>query len=178
MRVIGDANGTWQPARTIWNQHGYDITNVENSSGQIPSVPNPNWSSYNTFRSGDLSSATGGAYSDAIPLLGEICTDECDDGILQIVLYIGNAGVVDLPSGVPVSLYTEVSGLWHLLASEVTTGRIAPGDSQEGIVFTLFEEDVPEGALRFVVDDNNGVEVVGECDEDNNELVIREGLCP
>ncbi|MFT5680760.1 MAG: hypothetical protein ACI8RZ_001666 [Myxococcota bacterium] len=178
VRVIGDANGTWQPSRTIWNQHGYDITNVENSAGKIPSVPNPNWSSYNTFRSGDLSSATGGAYSDAIPVQGDICTDECGDGILQVVLHIGNAGVVDLPAGVPVSLYTKDGSFWRLLSTERSVGSIAPGDSEEGIVFTLFEDDVPEGALRFVVDDNNGVGVVGECDENNNELIITEGLCP
>jgi hypothetical protein len=178
VRVIGDASGSWQPARTTWNQHTYDITNVENSSGKIPSTPNPNWTTYNTFRSGDLSSATGGAYSDAVPVLGEICTDECDEGILQVVLYIGNSGVVDLPAGVPVSLYTREGGSWRLLSTEVTTEAIAPGDTVEGIVFSLFEEDVPEDALRFVVDDSNGVGVIGECDEDNNALEITGGLCP
>ncbi|MDG1479103.1 MAG: PQQ-binding-like beta-propeller repeat protein [Myxococcota bacterium] len=178
VRVIGDANGTWQPARTTWNQHSYDITNVENSTGKIPSTPNPNWSSYNTFRSGDLTASTGGAFSDAIPVLGDICTDECDDGILQVVLHIGNAGVADLPPGVPVSLYTQDGSFWRLLATERTADAIAPGDSEEGIIFTLFEDDIPEGTLRFVVDDDNGSEMVGECDEDNNELIISEGLCP
>jgi hypothetical protein len=32
--------------------------------------------------------------------------------------------------------------------------------------------------LRFVADDDNGTSWVTECHEDNNELIISDGLCP
>ncbi|MFT4979248.1 MAG: hypothetical protein ACI8S6_005158, partial [Myxococcota bacterium] len=178
VRVIGDSSDSWRPARTTWNQHSYTITNVEGPSASIPADPEPNWLSYNTFRSGDLASSTGGAFSDAIPQLGEACTLDCDEGQLQITFYIGNGGVADLPAGVPVSLYAEQSGAWELLATDITSRTIAPGDS-EGFRYTLPADSVPDGALRFVVDDDGGVtEVVGECHEDNNAVEIRSGLCP
>ena len=49
--VIGDANDSWAPARPIWNQHAYHITNV-NSDGSIPTHPVENWHTWNNFRAG------------------------------------------------------------------------------------------------------------------------------
>ena len=49
--VIGDANNSWAPARPIWNQYAYHITNV-NNDGSIPAVQQNNWLSWNNFRAG------------------------------------------------------------------------------------------------------------------------------
>ena len=49
--VIGDLNESWAPARKIWNQHGYHITNV-NNDGSIPVTQTPNWDTWNNFREG------------------------------------------------------------------------------------------------------------------------------
>jgi hypothetical protein len=40
---------TWWPTRSIWNQHHYCITNV-NDDGSIPTTEPPSWLQHNTYR--------------------------------------------------------------------------------------------------------------------------------
>lgn len=47
--VIRDANDGWVPARRIWNQHAYHVTNVR-EDGTIPQHQPKNWEHLNTFR--------------------------------------------------------------------------------------------------------------------------------
>jgi hypothetical protein len=49
VQVIRDADDRWIPARRIWNQHAYHVTNVL-EDGRIPQNEAPNWETYNTFR--------------------------------------------------------------------------------------------------------------------------------
>ena len=175
--VVGDADDTWQPARTIWNQHAYHITNVASSAGAIPAVMATNWLTHNTFRSGDLSAATGGVYSDAIPLLAGICTDECDDGRLEVVVQVGNAGISDLPAGVPYTLYAADGDVWTSLRTGTTGEAVLSGTTTPSIVFDLDADEVGVDGLIFVVDDQDGVQLFAECHEDNNVLVLDQGLC-
>lgn len=178
--VVGDQNNSWQPAPRIWNQHAWSITNVSDSSGTIPRVPVTNWLSYNNFRSGDLAAANEGAVQpDAVPMAGGVCTDECDNGKLTVVFYLGSGSTSDLPANVPVALYAKQAGDWVLLETRTISTEIASGSTSEGILFELDPANVPAGELRFVVDDNGtGTGILTECHEDNNVLVINEGLCP
>ncbi len=169
--VIKDADDSWMPARAVWNQHGYAITNV-NDDGSIPATPAVNWDTYNNFRSGDLSAATGGAQTDAVPVLHEVCNDECDADKLRVTVSVGNQGLVDMPVGVPISLWSK--NTW--LATEYTTEEIAPGETSEGMVFSLDPDDVGS-SIVVRADDDNGTTLLSECDEDNNEIEIEKGLC-
>jgi hypothetical protein len=49
VQVVGDAQDRWVPARRIWNQHSYHVTNVH-EDGTIPQVEPKHWLSHNTFR--------------------------------------------------------------------------------------------------------------------------------
>ncbi len=49
VQVIRDVEDRWIPARRIWNQHGYHVTNVR-EDGTIPTVQPKNWLTLNTFR--------------------------------------------------------------------------------------------------------------------------------
>jgi FG-GAP-like repeat len=49
VQVIRDAEDRWVPARRIWNQHAYHVTNVREDS-TIPQVEPKNWLSLNTYR--------------------------------------------------------------------------------------------------------------------------------
>ena len=176
VRAIGDADGTWMPARPVWNQHAYAITNVNNDS-TIPADPDTNWLSYNNFRSGDLAAASGGAMSDAIPELVEVCNDECEDGLLRLVFRIGNGGVEPLPPGISGSLYARAEGSWNLLETQTTAAQIMPARTTPGWVFDVDPADVPLGVVRFVADDDGSGGWVTECHEDNNEIIVNDGLC-
>jgi hypothetical protein len=169
--VIGDADDSWMPGRPIWNQHAYSITNVEDD-GHIPKVPNQNWLSYNNFRSGDLTAATGGALTDAVPVLTDECTVECEDGLLRVVVAVGNMGTVDLPAGVALSVYSKGT----LLETQYTEDDIASGETGRGMVFDLDPADVGD-KLTFIADDDGGTGQISECNEANNELEVEE-LCP
>ena len=48
VQVIGNAGDPWVPARRIWNQHGYHVTNIA-EDGSIPSVEAPPWTVLNTW---------------------------------------------------------------------------------------------------------------------------------
>ncbi len=49
LQVIRDKNDRWIPARRIWNQHTYHVTNVR-EDGTIPQNEAPHWKSLNTYR--------------------------------------------------------------------------------------------------------------------------------
>jgi Zn-dependent metalloprotease len=47
LRVYGSPQ--WLPARSVWNQEAYSITNVEDDGG-IPRLPTPSWLASNSFK--------------------------------------------------------------------------------------------------------------------------------
>ena len=49
VQVIHDRDERWVPARRIWNQHTYHVTNVREDA-VIPQFESPWWESLNTFR--------------------------------------------------------------------------------------------------------------------------------
>jgi hypothetical protein len=49
VQVIKDADDRWIPARRIWNQHAYHVTNVR-EDGVIPKTMGKSWKLLNTFR--------------------------------------------------------------------------------------------------------------------------------
>ncbi len=49
VQVIRDQQDRWIQARRIWNQHTYHVTNVREDS-TIPQYEQPNWRTFNTFR--------------------------------------------------------------------------------------------------------------------------------
>lgn len=47
--VLRDPMNRWMPSRSLWNQHTYHITNI-NEDGSIPATEIPNWTRYNNYR--------------------------------------------------------------------------------------------------------------------------------
>ncbi|NOY24776.1 MAG: PQQ-binding-like beta-propeller repeat protein [Oligoflexia bacterium] len=174
--VIGDRENSWMPAAETWNQHAYSITNVANSADLMPTSTETNWLTYNSFRSGDLAAATGGALGDVVPLELDVCTTDCDSGHLYVSAQVGNTGLSQVPAGIATSLYSKHGASWELLDTVWTDSAIASGRTSAGFEWDLDPADVPEG-LKIVVDDEGGVQHLTECNEDNNEWVIST-ICP
>ncbi|MFT4627336.1 MAG: hypothetical protein ACI8PZ_006020 [Myxococcota bacterium] len=74
--VVGDAADSWVEARRVWNQHAYNITNVDDD-GRVPARPRPNWPTYNSFRAGNSETKTGLGLPDLVAGPPVACTDEC-----------------------------------------------------------------------------------------------------
>jgi len=49
VQVVRDVDDRWIPARRIWNQHTYHVTNIR-EDGTLPSPEPPHWQALNTFR--------------------------------------------------------------------------------------------------------------------------------
>jgi hypothetical protein len=49
VRVFESATGSWPATRSLWNQHSYHITNI-NDDGTIPRHEKPSWLVHNTYR--------------------------------------------------------------------------------------------------------------------------------
>ena len=179
VRVIGDADDSWQPGRKVWNQHAYSITNVEDDA-TIPVSPDANWDSYNNFRSGDLIPGGGGyAGPDLYPYLHAICVDECDSGNVTLWYSLGNQGYNDLDEAVRVEFWGETSSGRMLLGSETWTAALPAGmrSQAESVELT----GVPALLLDIIVEvdggDDSSAGVISECYEDNNTAAWGDVVC-
>ena len=168
--VLGSASRSWLADRPIWNQHAYSITNI-NDDLTVPAPARPNWPQYNTFRSSDLSPLSGGATPDAL-VWGDVCTNGCEAGRIQVAVRVGNGGLGVMRGGVPVSAYAEVDGYLQYLTTLTTPDPVNSGAASQVLLFDLEVAAVPEGVVIFKADDDRGVEVLAECHEDNNEARV------
>ncbi len=179
VRVIGDADDSWQPGRKVWNEHAYSITNVDDDAS-IPASPDVNWDSYNNFRSGDLIPG-GSGYSgpDLYPYIHAVCTDECSSGNLTIWYSIGNQGYDDVSDPVAVEFWGKTNTGRVLLGSATWTAALPAGvrSPSESVELT----GVPAPLLDITVEvdggDDSSAGVINECYEDNNTVNWGDVLC-
>ena len=172
--VYGDADGSWPPGRKIWNQHAYYITNIEELGG-VPAPTANNWPDYNSFRSGDVGRPPG-EYWDLRAEVLDVCEDECDTGKVYIAARVLNAGNVDAPAGIPVSLRAGAGGI--VLAVQPTTEVLFAGKSGEALYFEV-EASAIAGKIPAVTadEDETGSGILYECEEDNNIEVWTSAVC-
>jgi hypothetical protein len=174
LSVYGDADHSWPAGRKIWNEHGYQITNVEDF-GAIPAVGGPNWPEYNSFRSGNIISEPGEWYDLDVEIF-DVCEKECEDGTVYIGAWVGNAGNLEAPAGIPVSLTAGPTGA--VLDTQYTTDVIAPGDQGEALIFAVSAADLGSAKPTAKADyDGSGAGVVLECDETNNVYDWGHSVC-
>jgi hypothetical protein len=172
--VIGDADNSWAPARPVWNQHAYAVTNV-NLDATIPANPKVNWDSHNTFRSGDTTAGQRGSMADLVPIIDEVCTD-CVDGRLIVHARIANQGTADARDPFIVSLYAvHPDGVAERLQSQHVGPPVAAGSSLPTLVFDIKIDISGAYDIRLTVDDAS---VVSECREKkNNTAKWSESVC-
>lgn len=179
LRILGDRLGGWAEAGSIWNQHSFSLTNI-NDDLTVPSYSAGNWPEFNTFRSGEVRPNRGQA-SGRVDLLSELvnrCEVECEDGVVQLTLRAANAGMADAAGQISAALYAEDSAGVRTLLQVLDFGALLrSGYTTEGLTLRLDMADLPNGRLVLVADDDgSGTGAVEECDEDNNTLVL-ESLC-
>ena len=169
--VIGSVDDAWMGARPTWNQHAFSDNNIDDSLA-VPASPVPSWPEPNTFRAATALSRPG---LDATALVGEICSTRCDEGLQRVVLRVGNQGTDPLPAGVTIDVYAMVAGTPVLLDSAETTTALEPGETSPGVPFDLDLTYLTDRQIQVVVDGQNRHI---ECDEEDNTVLIEEGLCP
>ncbi len=181
IEVWGDSSDRWVPTRRIWNQHMYNITNI-NEDGTLPSkFVTPNWLKYNNFRQNmpdynvfaapDLQVEILGYDKSACNASVDILTEVCNQGDLRV----GQGAAVgywDLESDALITCDATVS----------TTMTLEPGDC-EVLTCTLSNPPLAPARLNITACVDNELPgcVSGgannECIEDNNSFTLDEEGC-
>jgi len=171
--VLGALEQSWYPARGIWNQHAYSITNIEDD-GSVPQSPMPPWVDYNSFRRNTISDESVLHAPDVFVYEAEFCTDLCpEELILQVK--VGNEGLSDIPPGLAVSVWHLPTGnVPEYAASEYLGEDLLSGTYSTPLNISLDPAQVAGEEVRVAVDVllNLPDGLHDECDEDDNELEL------
>ena len=184
IEVWGDVRDLWVPARGIWNQHAYHVTNVT-EGGTIPRSEPESWKPlngrlYNTYRSNPRNF---GVAPDLVVTGVQVTSPDASCGTLgtrlNITADVANQGDLLVGGEVLVGLY----GKWGngdfepLLDAAGQPLRVALGaslEARQSRLLTVTDFDPANNGqaalpdvVRAVVDDT-GIET--ECMEDNNTL--------
>lgn len=186
----------WAPARPIWNQYYYHVTNVDDDGG-IPSEQQsiladfPEGSERATLNAGmrqtDLSLLTSPpGIRASIDLTVRITSYErgagcgTGDGDLVVNYEIANDGSAPSLPSIPVAFYNGDPSDGGVLIQVETPGSVGAGASA-GFSVTLPDETSPYDLFVVVNDDGSSpgapVLLQPECDEDNNGATEREVFC-
>lgn len=102
LQVWESETRSWLPTRTLWNQHAYYITNV-NDDGSIPPYAAPNWLvGLNNFRTNAPGQISAPAPA---PDLSVYLWRSCYQG--SLVARVGNGGGAPSPGGVVLKFYQD-----------------------------------------------------------------------
>jgi len=166
LRIFGDDQ--WVRTRSVWNQHAYHVTNVE-EDGTIPIAETANWTvpRLNNFRQ-NVQPEGEFAAPDLVASLISICTPK-EIGVIARVRNLGRAAV---PQGVPVGFYEgDPASGGVLLGTELTTKALYPAEAED--LPLLLPDASPElrtgdTEIWVVVDDGMPPHPWQECRTENN----------
>lgn len=169
LRAYKDVNNAWVGARSVWNQHAYSITNI-NDDLSVPRNPVPSWQSHNTFR---LNKRIDGDPR-GVPDLTVGYARVADGGSSQpsqVTWRVGNAGGYRTMAGATVALYgTTAAGSSSLLATQ-SLAIVQPGQYSD-ISFALASL-AGQATLTLVADDDgSGRTRAIDFDRSNNRHAI------
>lgn len=182
LSVYGDEDSSWRPARNLWNQHAYSLTNVADNLTIPTNVP-PSFTTHNTWHAAasDPVSHDGtlGPTDVAAQGLG-VCVDSCQLDVVEYWARLENTGPSEVPAGaVSLSLYATYQGGRILVGTGATTAAVPPGETGGDVVFFV-PSDIAWEATEFeiVADDlGGGVGAITECAEGNNRSTFAGPLC-
>jgi hypothetical protein len=178
LAVFEDATNSWAPARDVWNQHAYSITNIQDDLG-VPVSATPNFTVYNSFHSA-LAMAAGESLGDDVATeILEVCQDDCDDGVLRVIGRGQNTGNGTLEAGLRFALYGLTDDGQRLLATASTASPTPAQKTTEALAFDVAAADLAGvTALRLVADDDgSGTGAVAECVETDNDMLLEGTFC-
>lgn len=168
--VIGDRDSSWRKGLSIWNQHAFHITNI-NEDGTVPADADLNWLSYNNFRSSDVSGNYGLAAPDLKVDRADICEIDCDEGELWVWVHVGNEGAAPVENAELKVTITEQGADRDVTVSPY--GLLEEGLYQDAELFRLEADDWAQvSRITFEVQGDDL-----ECNPDNNVHIIEGPFC-
>lgn len=174
--VLRDRLDRWVSSRTIWNQHSYNITNI-NDDGSIPKTSN--WKlnykdpKLNNYRQ-QIQGATGAGFAPDITGRFTSSADVCKSDAEGKVLLKGqvcNRGTKAVGSKMPAVFYVDSIDAANILCVSYTDEMVPVGGCR--MVDCEITQDKVEllknkKIIMQVNDDGKGGKTTVECNEDNN----------
>ncbi len=174
--VLADTTG-FAAALSVWNQHQYSITNI-NNDGSVPTDPEVNWADINNFRAGPPISYVF-ENQNLRGRIHDVCTEECDAGDVTLWWSIGNDGTGLITDDVTVEFWGLTEGGEVLLGTQIYIADLEPGWMGESVETRLRAVPAPLYDVILKIDGGNASEVsaVSECDESDNEAAWAAFVC-
>jgi hypothetical protein len=171
--VYASARDDWAGSRTIWNQHAYSVTNI-NDDGTIPSTSDwkPNWGEVglNNFRQNVQGNVPPLAAVD-LTITCQV-TEACTAEGVNIDCQVCNRGAQGVDAGVDVSFETGTTG--DPFCSELTVEPLLPGACTPVVcAWTDPPRSEPTEVRVFI--DLAGI--ASECFEQNNLALLQDFSC-
>ena len=169
LSVYEDLNDSWAPARGVWNQHAYSITNI-NDDLSVPATATQNFTNYNNWHSALALPPGATLGADVGGQILDLCSLDCDAGSLRVLVRVNNTGSSDIPAGLPIALYAIDGGDVTLVGTAATEQPLATGVSTAGIEIVADAALVAGAESLYLVvdDDGTGTGTVAECLEEDN----------
>ncbi|HUB08324.1 MAG TPA: VCBS repeat-containing protein [Myxococcales bacterium] len=161
LTAFGDSANSWVGTRTLWNEHGYHVSNVCDDQddacgppdvyGSIPRVEQDNWTVpwLNDFRQNVQEKGLFNA-PDATLELQIICATPA-----SFAVQVRNVGAASLPAGVRVAVFSEQSdGGAAQVAQGATTRALLPGQF-ESLTLTATDPTLQADGTFYAAIENN-----------------------
>ncbi|MEW8000816.1 MAG: carboxypeptidase regulatory-like domain-containing protein [Candidatus Thiodiazotropha endolucinida] len=166
IQVYEDINDAWVDTRSIWNQHSYHITNV-NDDGSIPANEQPSWLTHNSYRLNTFADPVATLFPDITASKLQVL----DNGAAQpiaISIRIGNGGAGDLTREIAIAFYEGDPTSGGALLGTVSLSELTAGNYQD---VTLNDVSALSGTadIYVIADYDNRLQ---ECNEANNQVVL------
>lgn len=177
VRVLRDRLDRWASSRSLWNQHAYSITNVEDdlsvaaTGAWVQNFSDPALNNYRQNRQGDAS-------AEELPdITGKLedtaCTLDGSDVIL--VGTVCNRGLKAVAAALPATFYLGDPADGQILCVAYTAEPVPVGQCRE--VSCPIGAEV-SGLITMVVnDDGMGNALTVECNDDNNTDTVEVAEC-
>jgi hypothetical protein len=173
LRIYKDSRDRWVRSRSIWNQHAYAVTHVE-EDGSIPATAawDENWTTpgLNNFRQNVPGEANGNDIGDLTAQVSNGFTCQTTTALLRAP--VCNRGTAPVGAGIAVGFYVDGA----IVCSTTTQEPIDIG----GCIEVTCSWDAPPSSMGTAVDvavvPNDGFEKA-ECVTDNNEGRILAVYC-
>jgi hypothetical protein len=180
IRVLNDRLNRWASSRSMWNQHAYSVTNI-NDDGSIPKTSD--WLAKQNFKVKGLNNyrqnVQGTTGVDDLPdITGRLDQGTCqfNGSTITLTVNICNRGKRAVPASVPVTFYDGTS----ILCTGLTDGPVPTGTGCKPVQCTF---PATTGLIGKTItikanDDGKGQRGSVECNYDNNGDSIKITACP
>lgn len=175
--VLEDSADGFSPGLVYWNQHAFNITNI-NDDMTVPTYPDINWDSYNSFRAGPPIDALFPNKNLTVQL-DDVCTMECSAGRITVWWSLGNNGSEDIDDDVTITFWGVTDRGEEELGSTVYGGNKPAGWLANSQQTELDGVPTPLYDVFVTIDGGNSEDggEIGECDETDNEARLGSPLC-